>query len=463
MSLLVINGSAAGRGPDSKTLRSTVLLPRGKGMTDDRLRAQEDQWRGDGCPASLFARRSFLQGTAAGVVGAAGGSLLDGNAALADGANGKQASGKLIPFHGRHQAGIADAPQSVGAFTSYDVTASGRTELTALFRTLTARARFLTAGGTGPKASPDAPPPDNGILGPGVVPDDLTITVAVGASLFDSRYGLRARKPAQLKTMTPFQHDDLDATLSQGDLLLQVCAGHRDTTVHTLLDILEHTKGAMKERWRFHCQRNPPRPTGIPRDWFGFKDGITNPDTSNTSQMDQLVWAQPHTAEPAWAAGGTYQVVRVVHFYLEAWQKVSVAQQERIFGRRKISGAPMYAVSDDASDTLDPIYTNDPQGLITALNSHVRLANPQTPDTAATSTILRRSYDYERSPDVNGGLDLGHVFCCFQRELNTYVAMQTRLEDEALVPYISPRGGGYFFALPGVRDDKDYYARGLLT
>jgi deferrochelatase/peroxidase EfeB len=123
----------------------------------------------------------------------------------------------------------------------------------------------------------------------------------------------------------------------------------------------------------------------------------------------------------------------------------------------------MYAVSDDASDTLDPIYTNDPQGLITALNSHVRLANPQTPETAATSTILRRSYDYERSPDVNGGLDLGHVFCCFQRELNTYITMQNRLEAEALVPYISPRGGGYFFALPGVRDDKDYYARGLLT
>jgi deferrochelatase/peroxidase EfeB len=81
----------------------------------------------------------------------------------------------------------------------------------------------------------------------------------------------------------------------------------------------------------------------------------------------------------------------------------------------------------------------------------------------ATSTILRRSYDYDRSINVHGGLDLGHAFCCYQRELNTYITMQTRLEGEALVPYISPRGGGYFFALPGVRNNQGYYARGLLA
>ncbi|MDH6130110.1 Dyp-type peroxidase [Kitasatospora sp. GP82] len=432
-------------------------------MSDGRPLRVEAGWNSGGCPAGLFARRSFLQGTAASVIGAAGGSVLDGDAALAAVASGDQASGGVIPFYGYHQAGITTAPQTIGAFASFDVTAADRRELRELFRALTARARFLTAGGTGPKAPPDAPPPDNGILGPGVVPDDLTITVALGASLFDDRYGLAARKPTQLKTMQPFRHDDLDPALSQGDLLLQVCAGHRDTTVHAMLDILAHTKGAMKQRWRFHCQRNPPRPTGIPRDWFGFKDGITNPDTTNTATMDKVVWVQPNTAEPAWTAGGTYQAVRIVHFHLEAWQKVPVAQQERIFGRRKISGAPMYAVSDDAPDTLDPVYTNDPQGLITPLNCHIRLANPQTPETASTSTILRRSYDYERSPDKDGDLDLGHVFCCFQRELDSYIAMQTRLEDETLVPYISPRGGGYFFALPGVRNDQDYYARALLT
>jgi deferrochelatase/peroxidase EfeB len=407
------------------------------------------------------ARRSFLRGTAAaGLAGAAGGRLLGGDAALTDRASGDTGSVRAIPFHGYHQAGIATPPQPVGSFAAFDVTVSGRRELAELFRTLTARARFLTAGGTPPKAPPGMAPPDNEILGPEVVPDDLTFTLALGASLFDGRYGLGGRKPVQLSTMKPFRHDDLDPALSQGDLLVQMCADHRDTTVHALLDILAHTSGAMRPRWRIDGQRNPSRPVGTPRDWFGFKDGTANPDTT---QMDQVVWVQPHTAEPAWAAGGTYQVLRIVHFNLEKWQRVPLAQQELIFGRRKASGAPMYARSEGASDLLDPIYTNDPQGLITPLDSHIRLANPQTPQTASTSTILRRSYDYNRTVDAGGGLDLGHLFCCFQRELNTYITMQNRLEGERLVPFISPRGGGYFFALPGVRDDKDYYARGLLT
>jgi deferrochelatase/peroxidase EfeB len=81
----------------------------------------------------------------------------------------------------------------------------------------------------------------------------------------------------------------------------------------------------------------------------------------------------------------------------------------------------------------------------------------------ATSKILRRSYQYDRTSDAAGDVNIGHVFCCFQQELNTYIAMQTRLEGEPLVTYISPTGGGYFFVLPGVRNSQDYYARGLLA
>jgi deferrochelatase/peroxidase EfeB len=432
-------------------------------MTDKTSATPDEGSSGGGCPMSAFARRSFLQGAAA-VAGAAGATALGGGSAVAEPVAEVPArvKSRVITFHGYHQAGIATLPQQDAIFLSCDVTASDRAELTKLFRTLTERARFLTAGGRPPKVSPTARPTDSGILGPTVPADGLTLTVGVGASLFDHRYRLSGRKPVQLVTMTPFRHDDLDPKLSQGDLLIQICADHRDTTVNALIDILTHTKSAMKLRWRIDGQRNPERPVGVRRDWFGFKDGISNPSVTDPTQMNQWVWVQPKSAEPAWAAGGTYHVVRIVHFHIEAWQKVPVAQQERIFGRRKASGAPMYAVGENANDLFDPIYTNDPQGLITPLNCHIRLANPQTPQTAATSTILRRSYDYDRSPNMPE-LDMGHAFVCFQQELKNYTTMQTRLENETLVPYITPKGGGYFFALPGVRDEKDYYARGLLT
>ena len=411
-------------------------------------------------PHAVLGRRAFLRGTALGAAGTA--ALAVGATAIAHAADaGPGPSGRQLPFYGPHQSGVLTPPQAEASFVSFDVTTSDVEGLRELFQTLTARIKFLTVGGPPPATDLASPPTDSDTLGPVIPSDGLTVTVGVGASLFDARYGLAAFKPEHLVTMPVFPNDNMqDSTERDGDVSIQFCADSRDTVMHALRDITRHTRAWMQPVWKIDGFHAAPRPAGTtPRNQLGFMDGIANPDVADPAETNALIWAGgADSVEPAWAAGGSYQVVRIIRMLVEFWDRVSLQEQETMIGRRRDSGAPL----DGTSESDIPDYAADPLGLIIPLTAHIRLANPRTGATY-DQQILRRSYNYDRGIDLNGNLDVGLAFCCYQQDVSRqFKTVQTRLIDEPLVDYIEPTGGGYFYVLPGVKGPGDYFASGLL-
>lgn len=407
-------------------------------------------------------RRKFLKGAVSGAAGTAlaGGVLIGGARADAQAARGSgPATESAYPFHGAHQAGVLTPgpgeKQPFACVAAFDCTAANEADLALLMYELTDRAWFLTTGGTPPNLGVGQPPSDSDVLGPTVPADGLTVTLSVGSSLFDDRYGLGNRKPLKLTPMPTFPNDFLEPAWLHGDLLLQLCANHPDTVHHAIRDITKHTRSGMQLRWKMEGYASPPRPSGTPRNLLGFKDGTANP-TGNLASS--LVWVDD-PAEPGWAQGGSYQVVRLIRMLVEFWDRVSINEQQNMFGRRRASGAPL----DGTSEFDTPDYAADPHGYVIPLDSHIRLANPRTKATAE-QRIIRRSYNYDLGVDENGNLQAGHIFLAYQQDVERqFATIQKRLINEPLVDYVQPFGGGYFFTLPGVRDANDWYARDLLA
>lgn len=367
------------------------------------------------------------------------------------------------PFYGSHQAGILTPQQASMMLVAFDVLAADKADLERLFRLLTARFDFLTTGGAAPETpNPRMPPMDSGILGAEIFPDNLTITLSAGVSLFDERFGLKAQMPKKLQKMARFPNDSLDASLCHGDLLLQICANTADTVIHALRDIIKHTPDLLSVRWKRegfisnHAARSRGKETPI--NLLGFKDGTANPDSSNTGLMDDVVWVTKEQDEPAWSLGGSYQAIRIIQFHVESWDRTPLKEQQTIFGREKHSGAPL-GMKDEHDE---PDYAADPDGNVIALDAHIRLANPRTKETQS-NLMMRRGYSYSLGVSKSGQLDMGLLFVCYQHDLEEgFLAVQKRLNGEALEEYVKPLGGGYFFVLPGAPDKRHYLGQGLI-
>jgi deferrochelatase/peroxidase EfeB len=260
--------------------------------------------------------------------------------------------------------------------------------------------------------------------------------------------------------MRAFPHDELDPRRCGGDVLVQIAAGQRDTVMHTVRELMRQVSGTLAVRWMldgFTSAQRTRDPRSSTRNLFAFHDGTANPPSHDEAMMNRLIWAERGGGEPAFTEDGTYVIVRVIRQHVEFWDRVGMMEQERIIGRERLSGAPL----GGSSQFQNPDFASDPHGRRIPLSAHIRLANPRTPATA-DQRMIRRSYSYDRGVDEAGDLDCGLIFTAYnQNPTRQFKTIQARLANEPMTDYITPVGGGYFFAPRGARGLGDWVGSGL--
>jgi deferrochelatase/peroxidase EfeB len=409
-------------------------------------------------------RRRFLAGGLASTAAVAG--VTSTAAACGDDGDAVSAGGPASPagyldFEGNHQTGITHPANEQGLMAAFDLTATGLDELRDTFVALSEEARHLMGGEPYEDREPAYPPLYTGTVGNPPPPADLSVVVSVGASLFDDRYGLADRRPAALEEMPFLANDRLDPARSHGDVLLSITSTHEDINLFALRQLHRATRETMALHWMlggYNRRTRARRGEAGKRNLMGFVDGTSNLDPTDDGVMDRYVWVQDGDDEPAWTAGGSYHIVRVIRMLVEFWDRTRLSEQEALIGRRKDTGAPL----DGEVETDVPDFSADPHGETTPLDAHIRLANPRTADTE-DDLIFRAGLSFSRGFDAAGQLDQGLAFVSFQRRMAQFLNTQERLAGEPLEEYIRPEGGGFYFALPGVTSADGYLGEGLFA
>jgi deferrochelatase/peroxidase EfeB len=356
---------------------------------------------------------------------------------------------EVIPFHGPYQAGITTPRQPHVVFAAVDVVGGSRDDLRALLRFWTGAAARMTEG------APAAPPSGDREHVPwdtgeaiGLGPNRLTLTFGVGPTLFvqgaHDRFGLASRRPGALVELPSFETDDLDPSQSGGDLYIQACADDEQVGFHAVRELLRLGHGIVSLRWSQAGFLPRVRDGVSPRNLLGFRDGTNNIRGDDVEALERFVWVA--SEGPSWLQRGSFLVARRINIQINEWDGSSLAEQEAVIGRRKMSGAPLNR--RDEHDAVD-LAAVDVKGIpFIPPNAHIRLSAPESNGGAR---ILRRSYSFvDRSENR---LEAGLLFLAYQRDPRTqFVSIQRRLARmDALNRYTRHTGSAVFAVFPGIR------------
>jgi dye decolorizing peroxidase len=399
-------------------------------------------------------RREVITGAAAGVAGVAAGLGLavtrghttappSGN--LATGTD-RMHGGDTVPFHGVHQAGIATSAPAHGGFIGLDLRPTvGREDARRMLRVLSDDAARLTQG---KPALGDTEPEL------ATTPSRLTVTLGFGPELF-AKLGREERRPASVTVLPTFGADALQSRWSGGDLLLQVCCDDPVSLAHAVRMLSKDAREFATMRWvqrGFRPARGSSPDGTTMRNLMGQVDGTVNP-TPGSTEFDAAVWA----SSPAWFVGGTVLVLRRIAMNLETWDAFDREGKELVMGRRLDSGAPLTGTTERDVPDLKAV---DAAGFpVIDEQAHLRLAHA----TNAGELMLRRGYNYDDGPHVDGTADVGLLFAAYQADASTaFVPVQRRLAaTDALNRWITHIGSAVFALPPGCAEG-DYLGRSLI-
>ena len=311
--------------------------------------------------------------------------------------------------------------------------------------------------------NPAQPPFDSGeALDSG--PYSLTITVGLGASLFDKRFGLAGKMPAALQPLGTIPGDSvLQPELTDGDLCIQACADDPQVVFHAVRNMVRAARGTAVLRWSqlgFGRASATGAGQSTPRNLMGFKDGTNNIHADDVTATDQYVWVGDET-DQSWMRNGSYLVARKIRMEIESWDTDELSDQEKIFGRTKVTGAPLTGGTEFTP--IDFTKKSADGSPVIDMRSHVRLASPEG---NGGVRILRRGYNYTDGQDPNTGkLAAGLFFIAYQQNPHTqFKVLQSKLgASDLLNEYIAHIGGGIWAIPPGVGQAGDWFGKSLFS
>jgi deferrochelatase/peroxidase EfeB len=354
----------------------------------------------------------------------------------------------IVDFFGGHQAGIATPTQECLQFAALDFVSESPEDLRAVLRAWSSAAALLSRGEpVGPLQTGDGAPVDTG-ESVGLGPSSVTVTFGFGRSLFAKpSLNLSAACPEPLVKLPAFTGDALNPEICDGDLGIQVCADDPQVAFHAVHDLVRLASPAAVPRWAlsgFGRTANS-KSQETPRNLMGFKDGTENIMVEDEGALDRFVWAVAPSS-PAWMSGGSYMVLRRIMILFGVWDSTGLDDQERTFGRHKLSGAPLTGTAE--RDALD-LTARSGGELVIPANAHVRLASP---DYNAGQRILRRGYSFLDGVDQTTAAPSGGLmFICFQHDpRGQFIPIQRRLsENDALSRHTQHVGSAVFACPPG--------------